>query len=185
MLLGVQIKMTELETHHRKSLTDAGIGAVYHDQGLSDAGTQGETLKKFLISGGGDEMKYQGGSLMLHGYSRNAVTLLARALHLHGCGVRMVSLSKLVTLRRRNNEAWEDIVDCRALFIIPAQTNRDNPLSPWQADETEDFLLTRAQGQKSVVMCFDDALPEKPWWSDDFLKSLAKYATVMNAGDKK
>ena len=160
-----------IEPHHAQSLTDAGIGKVYHDKTLSEM-DHGPGLKKFLINGGGDALKNEGASLILRGYPRATTSVFCKGLHMNGVGVRMVSLSNLVTTMRRCVEAWEDIEDCRALVIQPAQTESPCPLDYWQKDMVETYLTERARNGKSVILCFDAKEPEVPWWNVDFLTTL-------------
>lgn len=171
----------EIENHIKQSLTAAGIGSIFHNRRLSDAGTEGSALAGWLRKVGGDAFRNEGRSLIMEGFSRTSVILLARGLHINGYGVRLVSLTQLMTFRKFGGERWEDIVDCMGLFLLPAQTEKPNPLNPWQQDEIEAFLSERMLNGKSVIMCMDERSPETPWWSEGYLNTMAQCGRTLTS----
>lgn len=170
-----------LEDHVRKSLTDAGIGSTLHDKSLADAGPEGLGLLDWLKSEGGSAIKQEGRNVILEGFSRTPAKLLARGLHINGVGVRVLNLTSFVNIRKYGGEKWEDILDCRSLFILPAQTERPCPLTPWQMEDVEYFLKRRMDQCKSVVLCMDKKQPVEPWWSDGFIEDLMDNCTEFNS----
>lgn len=174
-----------LESHIAKSLSDAGIGKIYHERSLIDFDKQGVQLSDWLKAGGGTAMK-SGGCLILRDFDRAPVTMLARALHINGVGVRCLPLTAIWgTLQKPGSEKWDDLLDADAIFVMPAQSSRDNPLSYWQRDVVEAFLLERAENMKSVVLHMTETTKSEPWWTDEFMGTIRACGQALRAGDTK
>lgn len=146
--------MTELSEAVKWSLTNAGIGKRFHDSTLADDKVYGEGLKKFLTDHGediraGQSVVFQG----VHLYE--GVMLLARGLHIHGVGCRVLPL---VHMRKviMDPDLREEVDDCQVLMLMQAQTdNRGAPLSDSFMDETEYFIRKRFEEDKSTILLIE------------------------------
>lgn len=146
-----------------------------HDTSLvSDDHPHSKQLAEWLTKdGGGDAVKYQGKSVVFQGFKRRSMNLLARSFHLNSVGVRQLSLTGFTTLHKARNQKWDEVHDYPIMMLVPAQNERECPLSPWQMDVLEGYLSDRMAEDRSVFLSFDQSIPEVAWWSTDFMEMIS------------
>jgi len=142
--------MTDLTDEVRASLIEAGIGKRLHDMRLADVQHGQEMLAYLNAKGalirGGQCVAFQGVGLT------DAITMLARALHINGVGCKVTPLVRLRNVIR-DAEFREVIDEVDALFILNAQdTTRSNPLHDSVAAEIEYVIRRRLNNRKATIM---------------------------------
>lgn len=158
----------------RASLTEAGIGKRFHDITLPDV-KFGAGMLDYLKQHG-PAIRNAGHSIAFHGVGMtDAITMLARGLHINGVGCKIVPL---VRLRPVINDAeFREIVnEIDVLVILNAQDrNRGNPLHNSVAAEIEYIIRKRFDARRATFMqlAVDEstAIGELPdcYWSDEML----------------
>lgn len=168
-----------MEPHIRQSLTDAGIGEVYHDKKLEGLGDDGATLWKGLNGDLRKDIK-SGCFLAMEGYDRETVMTFAKTLHINGVGVRIMAVSKLWTIMQRpGSEHWEAVKDQPMLILNPAQAERECPLNGWQMDVVEEYLLSRLDARQSLTFVVSKPLSADGWWSPEFVRAVRQKAAPL------
>lgn len=166
-----------VEPHIAKSLINAGIGPVYHDKSLTDFGPLGVGYHDWVVSNG-PSLVMEGGAVTFCGKGQtDHMKMIARAFHLNGAGVRIMSLSQFWTVLDRGGERREDMDDSPVLMLNPAQAGgRGCPLNWWQLDRAETYLRDRVERRQVVLLYWahdkgmaPDAEGKFNWWSDDFV----------------
>ena len=151
-----------------------GIGRRYHDAKFVDF-PDGGRLKNALLEMWTAENIQRGYAITVCGGSENAGhlhTMLARALHLSGVGVRVVGLQGLS--RQLQNSEEEDAVVERvgALFIRRFMDEKKCPLRPYEVELVEELVDRRVSNNLAVFPWVADE-PREPWWSDHILDQLS------------
>lgn len=168
--------MSELNDEIRASLSEAGIGKRFHDMSIVDV-PHGPAMLGYLRTHGrgfktGHSVAFQGIGLT------DAITMLARALHINGTGCKVLPLVRLRGIIN-NPELREAIDDADVLVVMNAQdTNRGNPLHDAVSAEVEYLLRKRIDNKQSIILQF--AVPEDAqvsalpncYWSDELLSAL-------------
>lgn len=160
----------EITEDIRWSLTNAGIGTLYHNVKLEDHSKLGKTLFEWIKTNGA-EVK-AGKPVVFRGLgARNELMLLAKVFHINGLGVSIWPLFKVPQMLR-NPEKREDVADCHILFIMPAQNaGRDCPLSSYQMEEVEHLIITRFEKGQSTFLhnAYSGGQPlPTSYWSAEF-----------------
>jgi hypothetical protein len=125
--------LTTIDTERKNALNRSGIYRRYHDR-LLDELKAGKVFKTYLLETGLDEI-HKGKGFMVVGREESTVDLfhlMARALFMWGCSVRMTSLVKLKSaLEYRIADELEQIRTSTALFVHTFQGTGASPLTPW------------------------------------------------------
>lgn len=179
--------MTLTPEIHR-SLTEAGIGRIYHEKTLSECGDLGRGYEDWIKTAG-PRLKRDGGLVVMMGQGQSAVLpVLARGFHMNGAGVRIKTLSQLYSILRTPGERREDLEEAPCLFVSPAQAGRRIcPLDGWAMDTVTAYLRERVErGQITVLYWahdreFDVDDPLWSWWDVDFLDWASETGEILRA----
>ncbi len=133
----------------RWSLTNAGIGTVYHDKKLSEFPDLGPGMFEWLKVHGDRVKQRKLVGIAFTGLNLTPVlNMLARTLHLNGVGTKVLPL---VRMRRyvMDEEFREEVDDTPVLFLTPAMTELPCPLTPSMLAEVEHgFPKSRLKGSE-------------------------------------
>ncbi len=175
----------EITDEIKWSLTNAGIGSIYHDKKLEEVSKLGKRLFEWIKEHGA-EVK-DGKPVVFRGLgAREELMLLAKVFHINGMGVSIWPLFKVPQMLR-NPEKREDVADCQILFIMPAHNApRDCPLSAYAMEEVE-YLISQRFGSKLSTFLHNaysggQPLPASYWSSDfdQFLTDEALHVELIN-----
>lgn len=162
------------------ALAEAGIGRAYANRTLDDAGETGTALKAWMIANvtrieNGHGFDFRGSGAK----SVELVMLAARGLLFMGQAVRIIPLVKLPRmLTAEGGEA--ELRGLRHLMIRDFETDRENPLRPYEVALIEALIEDRLNDQRavSVVRRSDKALG---WWSpttEDLIEQNARLVVI-------
>ena len=167
------------------SLVEAGIGSRYHRRTLGEFGAPGEMLRAWVAEGHHKADIHQGIGYHIVGQAKahDLLVCLARACHLSGSGVRVLTLNKLVEAIL-DGTIVEKTTGIRALFLS-AYFLRDypaNPLTPVQRMKVEDFLMTWIDDERALfVQSTDPIATTVTWWSALSVQRVAAASRELHA----
>jgi hypothetical protein len=154
------------------SLTEAGIGAAYHKRTLDDLPNgAGPNVRKWVEECAREEMRAGTGWTVIGSgaVSRDAIMLIARAVHLSGFTARVLPLRRLVAQVMTNGDLLAELEACDALCVLdffqvyPGQTVV--PLTGREMQEVEAFLLERLDNARAIFVQTAKPLGGDTWWS--------------------
>lgn len=174
--------MIEINAEIAASLTEAGIGKRFHNLTLDSAGELGKGAKAWLAKHGAG-LRAGTTSAVFEGTGlTDTITLLARGLHIHGVGCKIVPL---VRMRKviNDSEFREAVNEIDCLIVMNAQDrHRCNPLHDSVAAEVEYLLRQRYDSGRStflqVAFRGDGAAGDRSYWSDEFWELTRRFETV-------
>lgn len=173
-------KVADINDEVRASLTEAGIGPIYHERGLLSDARYGAGMLKYLTANG-DRIRRVGHSIMFHGVGlTEIIKLFCRGLHINGVGC---FIRPLVQMRGIINdpEFREVVEEIDVLVILNAQDmNRGSPLHDSVISELEYVIQKRCEAKLATFIQM--AIPETQsiddlpncYWSFDFLDDVTK-----------
>lgn len=172
--------MTDALTPEIKaSLIDAGIGRRFHDLTLEDV-KYGAGMLDYLKQHG-SAIRGSGHSIAFHGVGMtDAITMLARGLHINGVGCKLVPLVRLRGII--NDLEFREIVnEIDVLVILNAQdSNRGNPLHNSVAAEVEYVIRKRFDARRATFMqlAVDENVAigelQDCYWGDEMLDLMSE-----------
>lgn len=165
---------SEISEAHATSLSRAGVPAMYHNLSLHSMGSKGERVVEWLQQNA-HAVKYAGLGATMN--DPGLFMMTARALHLLGVGVRVVSPAKLragIAYDRDGLDvsSWHE----NTLFIRNFYTGGVPPWDKgWERHIVEEFLAERMEtnGAVFVLVHARDPIPVE-WWTPQFLQLVSK-----------
>ena len=141
----------------RDSLDRAGVPSSYHDRSISDDMKwveDGSSFVDWLVEKGEKSIR-GGGGITIAGdgiVSVDMFYMMARALHIIGCPVKVVGIARLATLLDRDSEDTDQLLEVGTVCIRGFEEEYVFPLSRWQRLLVQDFLIERrASGKGSIL----------------------------------
>jgi hypothetical protein len=168
------------------SLVEAGIGKRFHHMTLEGLPVLGPGAKEWLVKHG-PGIRSGVTSAVFEGVGlSDVITLLARGLHLHGVGCKIVPL---VRMRKMivDPEFREAVTEIDCLILMNAQDrHRGNPLHDAVAAEVEYVLRQRYDSGRStflqVAFTPRDKGEDRSYWSDEFWSLAERFERVTMQG---
>lgn len=154
-----------------KSLQRAGLGTRYMARSLTEFGDAGAGQRLWLRDQAGKTEITTGLGRSVYGDTANThdfFMVLARACHIGGIRVKIVSLSTLIR-EVSGHDIDDEIISAPALFLHPFYdpTYKELPMTMFQRLACEDVLVERLDNGKAVFTLSRDRLAKaNAWWSD-------------------
>ena len=174
------MNMNKLTDEVRLSLTEAGIGKIYHDKRLASDEEYGAGMSAYLKANGTAIRKGEK-SVWFHGIGLiPTIKLFCRGLHINGVGCKIVPL---VHMRKIiNNPEFKELVEEIDVLVITgcADAKQGCPLHPNVMAAVEDLIRDRAEDNKSTFMVFgidpgtDPRSLDNRYWSDQFMNTVVE-----------
>lgn len=171
----------QISEGHLASLRAANIGASFHERQLGELGEVGERIAAWAKAEAKDHFK-AGRSVYIRGkgaLALDALMLTARALHLLGIGTYVTTPMGLLSAIRAEDETVADRAEAVKVLTIqrfysPADA-ADMPVTPYHRALLEDFLLSRLQEGKPLLLGGTIPLGSSAmWWRPDFLDEVTR-----------